>query len=106
MTTITPVVPLSNPAATVFRHVHPVLLLSLLFLRFDALVKDPVAEMMAEVAIVAVLQVVYALLCLPAAGSDVAVRKKLKPGEKRKKDDEGAVSLLLVCFPVVNLAAA
>ena len=102
MTTINPVVPLSNPAANVFRHVHPALLLSLLFLRFGALVKDPVAEMTTAVAVVTVLQVAYVLLCLPATGSVVAARKKLRPGEKRKKDDEGGVSLVLVCFPLVN----
>ncbi|KAK8138771.1 hypothetical protein PG984_002151 [Apiospora sp. TS-2023a] len=77
---------LPSPLAQAIRHVHPVLLLSLFYLRFGALVRDPVPTLLNSLPVVAALQVAYAVICLPAAGSSAAVQpaKKLRPGEKRK----------------------
>ncbi|KAK8089231.1 hypothetical protein PG997_004192 [Apiospora hydei] len=77
---------LPSPLAQALRHVHPALLLSLFYLRFGALVRDPVSALISALPAVAVLQVAYAVICLPAAGSSAAVQpaKKLRPGEKRK----------------------
>ncbi|KAK7908189.1 glycosylphosphatidylinositol anchor biosynthesis protein [Apiospora marii] len=77
---------LPSPLAQAIRHVHPVLLLSLFYLRFGALVRDPVPTLLHSLLAVAALQIAYAVICLPAAGSSAAVQpaKKLRPGEKRK----------------------
>ena len=77
--------PLSKGAALA----RPALLLSLLALRFDALVADPVATLQSSLPAVALVQAAYAVLCLPVAGSQVAkTPKKPRPGEK-KKDASG-----------------
>ncbi|KAI4863871.1 GPI biosynthesis protein family Pig-F-domain-containing protein [Hypoxylon rubiginosum] len=76
---------IASSQAQIMRHVHSVLLLSSFLMRFSTLVADPVSAMSNSVPIVAVIQAVYAIICLPAAGSHVAKpAKKLRPGEKRK----------------------
>lgn len=91
---------LPSPLAQAIRHVHPVLLLSLFYLGFGALVRDPVPTLLNSIPAVAALQVAYAVICLPAAGSSAAVQpaKKLRPGEKRKPvADANAPNITSVC---------
>lgn len=73
---------LSSDMARIITHIQPAILLSAYYFRFNALVADPVHTLLHSLLPVALLQVVYAVVCLPAAGSNMA--KKLKPGEKRK----------------------
>ncbi|KAI6092248.1 GPI biosynthesis protein family Pig-F-domain-containing protein [Hypoxylon rubiginosum] len=80
---------IASSQAQIVKHVHSVLLLSSFFMRFNALVADPVSTMSNSVPIVAAIQAVYAIVCLPAVGSHVAKpAKKLRPGEKRKSGSE------------------
>ncbi|OTB09050.1 hypothetical protein M426DRAFT_316343 [Hypoxylon sp. CI-4A] len=80
---------LPSSEAQVIRHLHPALLLSLFLIRFNALVADPVKTMTSSIPIVAVIQAVYAVTCLPPAGSQgVKPAKKLRPGEKKKSGSE------------------
>ncbi|OTA96433.1 hypothetical protein M434DRAFT_55057, partial [Hypoxylon sp. CO27-5] len=80
---------IASSQAQVVRHLHPVLLLSLFLLRFNALVADPVATMSSSIPIVVAIQAAYAITCLPAAGSQIAKpAKKLRPGEKKKAGPE------------------
>ncbi|KAI0164246.1 GPI biosynthesis protein family Pig-F-domain-containing protein [Hypoxylon sp. FL1284] len=82
---------LASSQAQITEHVHSVLLLSSFLLQFKSLVADPVTAMSNSVPIVAFVQALYAIICLPAAGSDVAKpAKKLRPGEKRKPGSESA----------------
>ncbi|KAF5875197.1 putative recombination hotspot-binding protein [Botrytis fragariae] len=73
---------LSSDMARIVTHIQPAILLSAYYFRFNALVADPVHTLLHSLLPVALLQVAYAVACLPAAGSNMA--KKLKPGEKRK----------------------
>ncbi|PGH08844.1 hypothetical protein AJ79_05848 [Helicocarpus griseus UAMH5409] len=63
-----PVSILSSPAAQTYAHLHPLLLLCLFALRFGALVDDPVSTLLGALPLLALLQGVYAVVCLPAAG--------------------------------------
>ncbi|KAI5923074.1 GPI biosynthesis protein family Pig-F-domain-containing protein [Camillea tinctor] len=83
---VQPVGTLQSSQAHTLRFAHPALLASLFLARFGSLVADPVAEMQAALPIVWVLQAAYAVVCLPAAGSQGAAARKPKarPGEKRR----------------------
>ncbi|KAF7874051.1 hypothetical protein EAF04_002723 [Stromatinia cepivora] len=81
---------LSSNMARIVTHVQPAILLSAYYFRFSALVADPVHTLLHSLLPVALLQVAYAVTCLPAAGSNMA--KKLKPGEKRKGVEGGEVN--------------
>lgn len=91
---------LPSSLAQAIRHVHPIILLSLFYLRFGALVRDPVPTLLNSLPAVAALQVAYTVICLPAAGSSAAVQpaKKFRPGEKRKPVADGkAPNITSVC---------
>ncbi|KAK2807243.1 hypothetical protein FQN50_005530 [Emmonsiellopsis sp. PD_5] len=62
-----PISILSSPAAQTYAHLHPFLLLALFGLRFRALVDDTTATLTNSLPLLAALQAVYAVLCLPAA---------------------------------------
>ncbi|KAI2605795.1 GPI biosynthesis protein family Pig-F-domain-containing protein [Hypoxylon fragiforme] len=80
-----PIRTVASLQAQIFRHVHPVLLISFCLISFDALVADPVSTMLNSLPVVVAIQAAYAIVCLPAVGSQVAKpAKKLRPGEKRK----------------------
>lgn len=89
---------LSSDMARIVTHIQPAILLSAYYFRFNALVADPVHTLLHSLLPVALLQVAYAVVCLPAAGSNMA--KKLKPGEKRKVTEGGDVNnKIFVRFP-------
>ncbi|APA16176.1 hypothetical protein sscle_16g109460 [Sclerotinia sclerotiorum 1980 UF-70] len=85
-----PVEFLPSNLARIVTHVQPAILLSAYYFRFSALVADPIHTLLHSLLPVALLQVIYAVTCLPAAGSNMA--KKLKPGEKRKGVEGGEVN--------------
>ena len=56
---------LTTDAARVYRHIHPALILALYYLCFPTLVADPVSTLWLSILPLALLQIVYCLLCLP-----------------------------------------
>ncbi|KAF9882189.1 GPI biosynthesis protein family Pig-F [Colletotrichum karsti] len=100
-----PVHPLSSPAAQVVRHVQPVLLGGLFVAQFSSLVAEPVRTLSSSLPVVAAIQIIYAFISLPAAGSQAAkgVRKS-RPGEKKKAESTGPNPFIAI-FLSVLLAA-
>ncbi|OJJ67860.1 hypothetical protein ASPBRDRAFT_160478 [Aspergillus brasiliensis CBS 101740] len=64
-----PVHILPTQLATIYSYIHPAALLSAFAARFPALVNDPVSEMAQQLPLLALAQVAYVMICLPAAGS-------------------------------------
>jgi phosphatidylinositol glycan class F len=102
-----------NPLAQSARHAFPALLAGLFVVRFRALVADPVSAMATTLMLSAVLQVAYAVICLPPAGSSqggaARAARKPRPGEKKRVGFESAAGpnaiavshclvLILFCF--------
>jgi phosphatidylinositol glycan class F len=74
-------------------------LLGLLAAQFNELVAQPALTLQSAVPVVAVVQVAYVVLCLPAAGSQQAkAAKKPRPGEKKKSESAGTSSLVVRKF--------
>ena len=75
---------LPTDLARIFTNVQPALLLSAYYLRFPALVADPITTLLQSLPILAVLQIAYATCCLPPTGSGTSSKpvKKAKPGKK------------------------
>lgn len=88
--TLTPVPIIDSPVSKSLALARPVLLLSVLWLRFGSLVAEPVSTLQLALPVVALIQTAYAITCLPVAGSQTAkVSKKPRPGEKKKVDANG-----------------
>ncbi|KKK20132.1 hypothetical protein ARAM_004369 [Aspergillus rambellii] len=64
-----PVSILPGQFAQIYSFIHPALLLSLLVLRFGSVIDDPVTELLHDLPILVVLQVAFAMICLPPAGA-------------------------------------
>lgn len=62
-----PISVLATPAARLYTHIHPVLLLSLFCLAFPALVADPVSALQRALFPLSILQLFYTILCLPTS---------------------------------------
>ncbi|KAK4242560.1 glycosylphophatidylinositol anchor phosphoethanolamine transferase [Achaetomium macrosporum] len=89
-TPLHPVQTKQTPLAQTARHALPALLTCLFLVRFPALVADPVSTMTTTLPLTAALQVSYAVICLPAAGSHGAKpARKPRPGEKKRIGAEG-----------------
>lgn len=74
-------------------------LLALLAIRMNALIADPVSTLQSALPVVAVIQVAYAAICIPVAGSPLAKgAKKARPGERKKPDASGANPISVRCF--------
>lgn len=77
-------------ASRLLASARPALLLALLAFRFPDFVEDPVSDLQFGLGAVALLQVTYAVVCLPAAGSQSAKpTKKPRPGERKRHDGSG-----------------
>lgn len=97
---VSPVPILDNPVAAAVSLVHPVLLSGLFAWRFGALVADPASTLQTALPVVVAVQVVYAVLCLPIAGSQNGkTSRKTRPGEKKKSSssDSSAPNPVVVC---------
>ncbi|KAK7722141.1 Glycosylphosphatidylinositol (GPI) anchor assembly protein [Diaporthe eres] len=88
----------STAASQAARHVLPVVVASLFLASFKYLVADPVPTMTASLPVVALLQVAYAFLCLPAAGSGSPKNRKHKPGDKKKAGDGAGPSFIIAAL--------
>ena len=86
-----PISLLPTPEANVYSHIHPVLLLSLYYLRFPSLVASPVPTLLSDLVPLSILQITYTVLCLPptASGSKSAGTPSKKPKSKRGSAAKG-----------------
>ncbi|KAJ5934063.1 Glycosylphosphatidylinositol anchor biosynthesis protein 11 [Penicillium verhagenii] len=64
-----PVNILHSQLAQAYSFVHPILLVALCAARFQALVANPIQELLADIPWLALLQLFYVILCLPPSGS-------------------------------------
>ncbi|KAL2131923.1 hypothetical protein VTI74DRAFT_4450 [Chaetomium olivicolor] len=97
--TMHPIQTKQTPLAQSARHAFPALLAGLFAVCFRALVTDPVSTMSTTLLpLTAALQVGYAMLCLPAAGSHgggggagggAKGTRKPRPGEKKREGGGG-----------------
>jgi GPI ethanolamine phosphate transferase 2/3 subunit F len=95
-----PIELLPTDLARIVTHVHPALLLSAYYLRFPALVADPTATLLNSLALLAIVQMSYAVICLPATGTSPKPVKKSKPGAKKTSDATSAKPLVRSLLPV------
>jgi phosphatidylinositol glycan class F len=72
-------------------YASPLLLLTALYLRFPALVADPVPTLLQALVPVALCQTTYCLYCLPVAGTNSRVARKAQKskGGTAKKPNDG-----------------
>lgn len=82
----TPIELLNTDTAKLYTHVHPILLLSLYALRFNAIVADPVPALFNTLILLGILQIAYVAICLPPTGSEKAAAAAApKVGVKKKQ---------------------
>jgi hypothetical protein len=79
-----PVDLLPTDLARIISKAHPALLLSAYYLRFPALVADPVPTLLKSLFPLALIQIAWAVICLPAVGTSSKPVKKAKPGASKK----------------------
>jgi len=88
--TLSPVGVFDTPLAKGISFGRIATLLGLLALRMDALITDPVTTLKTLLPVVAAIQVAYAVLCIPVAGTQLSkASKKARPGERKKADNSG-----------------
>jgi hypothetical protein len=78
---VLPIATLNTPLSTAYWHLQPVLVLSVLYRRFDALVADPVPTLSTLLLHLAASHSLYTVLCLPpvARPTTTATTPKKKP---------------------------
>ncbi|GAM85948.1 hypothetical protein ANO11243_039580 [Dothideomycetidae sp. 11243] len=79
-----PIDMLDSPLARAYTHAHPIIVLAIFFTTFGQLVKDPITGMLGTLVPIAVLQGLYAVICLP--GTNASQQTK---GKKGKQQDTG-----------------
>jgi phosphatidylinositol glycan class F len=85
-----PVAIVDTPASKAISIGRPAVLLSACLFRLPALIKDPVSTLRTALPIVAAIQIVYAIACLPPAGSQQGKpARKARLGERRKQEATG-----------------
>ena len=82
-----PIEVLPTELARILTNVHPVLLLSAYYLRFPALVADPIIALLQSLPILAMSQIAYATVCLPPTGSGTSSKPNKKSRQGIKKAD-------------------
>ncbi|KAJ5654717.1 Glycosylphosphatidylinositol anchor biosynthesis protein 11 [Penicillium lividum] len=76
-----PVNTLPSKVAHAYSYAHPTLILALCAARFQALVADPIKELLTDLPWLALLQLLYVILCLPPAGSTTAADSSASDGK-------------------------
>ncbi|KFA74624.1 hypothetical protein S40288_05815 [Stachybotrys chartarum IBT 40288] len=100
-----PIALLDNPASKPLAAARPAALLALLALGFRPLVADPAWALRAALPVVAAVQAAYAVVCLPAAGSQHAKpAKKPRPGEKKRAEYTGPNSIVAAVLSLLLTA--
>ncbi|KZF23567.1 hypothetical protein L228DRAFT_246361 [Xylona heveae TC161] len=98
--TTSPIEVLPGSTSQAYTHIHTALLLVFYYLRFNDLVADPVPTLLDTLLPLAVLQISYAAICLPAgtgAGAATSLSKASKSagastGNTRRKTQQGSKS--------------
>ncbi|KAL1868076.1 Glycosylphosphatidylinositol (GPI) anchor assembly protein [Diaporthe australafricana] len=88
----------STAASQAVRHVLPIVLASLFLASFKRLVADPVPTMTTSLPVIGLLHVLYAFVCLPAAGAGSPKNRKPKPGEKKKAGDGSGPNFIIAAL--------
>lgn len=78
---------LDTPYSQLYRHVHPILVLSVAYFSFSSLVADPISTLISTAIPLAIFQFLYCILCLPPWSSKPA------PSPSSKKDGNGNGSI-------------
>jgi len=97
--TSAPIDLLDNDIARIYTHLHPLLLLSLFYFQFNALVANPVQTLLSSLVPLALLQIAYCILCLPPTTGSSSPQAKVagKKGKSGKgKDELSIVNRLIV----------
>lgn len=84
-----PVNILPSRLAQTYSFVHPILLVALCILRFEALVADPVQELLKDLPWLAVLQIFYVMVCLPPAGTTTDTSSSVEDKKKAPRSPSG-----------------
>jgi phosphatidylinositol glycan class F len=95
-----PIELLPTDFARIFSQAHPALLLSAYYLRFPALVADPVPTLLNSLLPLAAVQIVYAATCLPAVGSNAKPAKKTKLNASKKPNDAPTAKAFVTPPPI------
>lgn len=90
-----PIELLSTDLARIFSQIHPAILLSAYYLRFPALVSNPTSTLLKSLLPLAAVQILYAVVCLPAVGSNTKVVKKVKLNAPKKTEGVFATRILV-----------
>lgn len=100
---------LPTETARLYTHIHPFLVLGVYYLRFNALVADPVSTLLTSLLPLSILQISYAVTCLPAAKGGAKPplpAKSAKQGQRKKvsaiRGDNGLTTKLVVCIRSTN----
>ncbi|KAH8599383.1 GPI biosynthesis protein Pig-F [Bisporella sp. PMI_857] len=78
-----PIELLPTDLAQLFSHAHPAILLAVYSFRFSSLVSNPVPALLISLIPLALTQIAYAVICLPAIGTNAKLAKKPKSGAKK-----------------------
>lgn len=81
-----PIELLPNSFARMFSQAQPAILVSAYYFRFPSLVENPTSTLLSSLLPLALTQVVYAVISLPAVGSNVKLVKKVKLNAPRKTE--------------------
>jgi phosphatidylinositol glycan class F len=94
-----PITLLGTDLSKVFRHIHPVLLLSIYGQRFSNLIADPVQSLLITLLPIAVVQIAYCAICLPGSGAGTRTPKKIQKskigGKKAVSTETGAEKIVV-----------
>ncbi|KAE8348328.1 GPI biosynthesis protein family Pig-F-domain-containing protein [Aspergillus coremiiformis] len=98
---------LPNTISKTYALLHPLLLLTLLTTRFNALVTNPTTELLTTLPPLALLQLTFAITCLPPTGTkekDDEEKPKQKPSPRRKppKPDSTWFAAKIITKPQTN----
>ncbi|KAF2138814.1 uncharacterized protein K452DRAFT_361033 [Aplosporella prunicola CBS 121167] len=85
-----PIETLNTDIAHIYTHIHPLLVISVYALQFNAIVNDPVPALLGALVPLSALQIIYSIICLPAAGS--ASASKSGKGKKTASKADGSIS--------------
>jgi GPI ethanolamine phosphate transferase 2/3 subunit F len=94
-----PIELLPTDLARIVSQVHPALLLSAYYLRFPAFVADPVPTLLSSLLPLAIIQIAYAALCLPATGSNSKPVKKTKLNAAKKTGEAPSAKTFVGLIP-------
>lgn len=94
---------LPTDLAKIVSQAHPALVLAAFYFRFPALVADPVSALLQSILPLAIIQTVYAVICLPAVGSGVKHVKKVKLNAPKKAAEPSTGNAFVCLFQFLLL---